>query len=357
MRSFMTIVVLAAATFIAGCKRDDPPGNVTGSGSTFVWPIMTRWVHEYERNEGKKVEYKPRGSSLGIEDVLGRKVDFGCSDGPLSDERMADLKNKGAEVVHVPLILSAVVPVYNLDEIKEPIRFTGPVLADIDLGKIKKWNEQPLRELNPTLQLPDKEIAVVHRSDGSGTTYIWTDYLVKLSPGWADYLASKGSPGWKKTHGGVRALEWPVGVGADGNEGVADRVKQTPGGIGYVDLADAYRKSLAFGLVQNREQEFIRASLDSVLKAAENAIKDIPSDLRYSLTNAPDKGAYPITGTTWAIVYLDQTKNKRGKELVSFLTWLAEDGQLFAEQLLYAKMPPHLAEKSLAAIQLIKTGK
>jgi phosphate transport system substrate-binding protein len=207
------------------------------------------------------------------------------------------------------------------------------------------------------LQLPDKEIAVVHRSDGSGTTYIWTDYLVKLSPAWGDYLASKGSPGWKKTHGGVRALEWPVGVGADGNEGVADRVKQTPGGIGYVDLADAYRKSLAFGLVQNREQEFIRASLDSVLKAAENAIKDIPSDLRYSLTNAPDKGAYPITGTTWAIVYLDQTKNKRGKELVSFLTWLAEDGQLFAEQLLYAKMPPHLAEKSLAAIQLIKTGK
>jgi len=357
MRNFSSITVLAACICMTACRGKEPPGNVTGSGSSFVWPIMTRWVHEYERAEGKKVEYKSRGSSLGIKDVLDKKVDFGCSDGPLTDEEMAKLKASGTEVVHIPLILSAVVPVYNLDEVREPLRFTGPVLADIYLGAIKKWNHKAIRDLNPGIHLPETDIAVVHRSDGSGTTYIWTDYLAKVSPGWRDYLAKKGSPGWKKDQGGVRSLEWPIGVGADGNEGVADRVKQTPGSIGYVDLADAFRKSLAFGLVQNREGEFTRASLDSVTMAAGNAMKDLPTDLRFSLTNAPDKGAYPITGTTWAIVYVDQTKNKRGKELVSFLTWLVGDGQLFAEQLLYSKMPTELAEKSLSMIGRINVGK
>jgi phosphate transport system substrate-binding protein len=305
---------------------------------------MARWVPEYERTEGaRKVVYRPKGSSRGIKDLLNKKVDFACSDGPLSDEQVADLKNKGQEVIHIPLILSAVVPVYNMGEITEqPVRFTGDTLADIYLGKIVKWNDPALMKLNPTLQLPDKKIVVVHRSDGSGTTFIWTDYLSKISPG------------WKKKVGADREVKWPVGVGADGNEGVAQKVKETPGSVGYVDLADAYRKSLTFGLVQNRQKEFVQASLDSVFKAAQKS--SIPSDLRYSLTNAGDKGAYPITGTTWAIVYLDQSKNPRGRHLVNFLKWVVGDGQLFAEQLLYAKLPADLAEHSLVAVEGIKVA-
>jgi phosphate ABC transporter phosphate-binding protein len=342
VKKLVIAFTLAGVFGAAGCKRNEPRENVGGSGSSFVWPIMTRWVHEYERKEGKKVDYRPRGSSAGIKDLFARKVDFACSDGPLSDKQMAELKESGNEVVHVPLILSAVVAVYNLDEIKEPIRFTGPVLAEIYLGKIKKWNDVALRKLNPALALPDKDIHVVHRSDGSGTTYIWTDYL------------SKVSPDWNKKVGTDREVTWPVGVGADQNEGVTDKVKQTPGSIGYVDLADAYRKSLAFGLVENRSKEFVRASLDSVVRAADNRVKDLPSDLRFSLTDAPGKDTYPITGTTWAIVYLDQTKNKRGKDLVGFLKWVVEDGQLFADQLLYSRMPEELANHSVRAIERIQ---
>jgi phosphate transport system substrate-binding protein len=345
MKYLGAIFVLVGVLCMAGCQKAEPPESLTGSGSSFVWPIMTRWVHEYDRADNKKVSYRSRGSSLGIQDLLENKVDFACSDGPLSDERLADLKNKGAEVVHVPLILSAVVPIYNLDEVSESLRFTGPVLADIYLGKVKKWNDPTLRELNPGVKLPDKEINVVHRSDGSGTTYIWTDYLAKVS---AD---------WKSKVGTDRTVKFPIGVGADGNEGVAEHVKAMPGSIGYVDLADAYRKSLAFGLVQNHQKEFVKASLHSVAIAANSGVKDIPSDLRYSLADVYEKGAFPIVGTTWAIVYLDQSRNKRARDLVNFLKWVVGDGQLFAEQLLYAKMPADLAHRSLETIERIKVRK
>ena len=340
MKTFLRLAFLAFGIFIVGCKGP-PPEKFTGSGSTFVWPIMARWTSEFERAEGIKVDYRPKGSSGGIEDLFARKVDFACSDGPLNDDKVAKLKERGEEVIHIPLVLSAVVAVYNLDEIAEPIRFTGPVLADIYLGKIKTWNDKGIQELNPGLKLPAKSITVAYRSDGSGTTYIWTDYL------------SKVSEEWKKKVGTDRSVTWPVGTGADGNEGVAEHVKKTPGSIGYVDLADAFRKSLSFGLVQNHQKEFVKASLESVKQAADNSLKQIPEDLRYSLTDSPGKGAYPSSGTTWAIVYLDQKKNKKGTQLVSFLRWLTSDGQLFAEQLLYAKLPTELADKAHIAVERI----
>jgi phosphate transport system substrate-binding protein len=346
MKRLLTVALFALGIFVAGCKgKTAPPETLTGSGSTFVWPIMARWAPEFEKAEGKKVDYWPRGSSRGIQDLLDKKDDFACSDGPLSDEEMAKFRSQGHEVVHIPVILSAVVVVYNLEGIHDSIRFTAPILADIYLGKIKKWNHQALRDINPTLSLPDRDIAVIHRSDGSGSTFIWTDYL------------AKGSSDWKEKVGAGRSVAWPAGAGADGNEGVAGRVRETPGSIGYLDLADAYRKSLIFGLILNQEKEYVRANLESVVKAAENMRPKIPEDLRYSLTDAPGKGTYPIVGTTWAIVHLDQSDNPRRKQLVKFLQWLVVDGQSFAEQLLYARLPGYLAERSSIAIDRIKVAK
>lgn len=338
MKAVFRFALIVIGIFIVGCKSPSPE-KLAGSGSTFVWPIMARWIGEFERAEGIKVDYRPKGSSKGIDELLARKVDFACSDGPLTDEQMGKFKERGDEVIHIPLVLSAVVAVYNLDEVGEPIRFTGSALADIYLGKIKTWNDKAIQELNPGLKLPAKDITVTHRSDGSGTTYIWTDYL------------SKVSAEWKQKVGTDRSVTWPVGTGSDGNEGVSEHVKKTPGSIGYVDLADAYRKSLAFGHVQNREKEFVKANLDSVVRAADNSLTQIPMDLRYSLTDPPGKGAYPISGTTWAIVHLDQKRN--GNQLVSFLKWMTSDGQLFAEQLLYAKLPTELADKAHFAVDRI----
>jgi len=340
LQILLRLTVLAIGMFAVGCKGS-PPEKLTGSGSTFVWPMMIRWVSEFEREKGIKVAYRNNGSSKGIDELLAGQVDFAFSDGPLGEEQITKLNERGEEVIHIPVVLSAVVAIYNLDEIHDTIRFTGPILADIYLGKIKKWNDKAIQDLNPRLKLPEKEIKVIHRSDGSGTTYIWTDYL------------SKVSPAWKQKIGTGRSVTWPIGTGAEGNGGVAERVKQTPGSIGYVDLADAHRKSLPFGLVQNREMGFVQANLESVIRAAENNLKQIPADLRFSLTDPPGKGSYPISGTTWAIVHLNQTKNNKGRQLVTFLKWLTSDGQLFAEQLLYAKLPTELADKANLAVERI----
>jgi phosphate transport system substrate-binding protein len=346
---FLSFVVLIIAAIVGiqlhhqNSLPPEPP--LQGAGSTFVEPLLVQWSALYEKTEsGCRIGYKGGGSGKGIKQIMEKKVDFACSDAPLSDEQLAKVRSEGGEVVHVPLVLGAVVPVYNLPGIKRPLQFTGSVLADIYLGEITKWNDQALRDLNPETDLPEQPIVVVHRSDGSGTTYIWADYL------------SKVSPDWKNKVGAATDLKWPTGIGESGNEGVGEKVRKTPASIGYVELTYAFRFDLPVGLVQNREKEFVKASLASISTAAANALGEIPDDLRYSLTNAPGQGSYPIVGTTWAIVDVRQAPGK-GAKLVDFLTWATGDGQARVDELLYARLPTALAGKVSNKITQIKVAK
>jgi phosphate transport system substrate-binding protein len=342
----LVVVVVGALVAMALQSQHDkvPEPDLQGAGSTFVNPLMVQWASRYEGTEsGCRVGYRSLGSGAGIKLLTERQVDFGCTDGPMTDAQLAGARAAGGEVLHIPLVLGAVVPAYNLPGLGTPLRFTGPVLADIYLGKIKKWNHPALRDLNPGVELPELPIRVVHRADGSGTTYIWTDYLTKVSAE------------WKKAAGTGILVTWPTGTAAQGNEGVADKVQKTRGSIGYVELTYAYQLDLAFGLVQNREKEFVRASLAAVTKAADNALRDIPDDLRYSMTDAPGKGSYPIAGTTWAIVFARQPAVKGGR-LVSFLQWATDAGQRQVEDLLYARLPEALAERARAAVEKIQLG-
>jgi len=341
------IVILGVLVTTLGCKTD--PGHqvkvLTGSGSTFVYHVMTKWANEYAKKEdGCQVNYRSLGSGAGIRQITEKKVDFACSDAPMTDEELAKAREVGGQLLHIPLVLGAVVPAYNLPELKEPLRFTGPVLADIFLGKIKNWNDASLQRLNPDAHLPDQAIAVVRRADESGTTYIWTDYL------------SKASAEWKSRVGTGHDVKWPIGQKEVGNEGVADRVKNNVGSLGYIELSYAYRKDLAFGVVQNREGEFIKANLQSTTTAANNALEIIPDDLRYSITDAPGKGSYPIAGTTWALVYRHQPAGK-GSDLVKFFRWVIDEGQEWCEGLLYARLPELLVTRANQKLDEIQVAK
>jgi phosphate ABC transporter phosphate-binding protein len=324
----------AMATMIlagAGCGGN-PEQRLNGGGSSFVYPIMSKWAIEYYKTKGVKVNYQSIGSGGGIRQMIDKVLDFGCTDAPMNDEQLATALKTGGKVLQLPLVMGAVVPIYNLEGVQAPLRFSGTVLADIYLGKIRKWNEPELAKLNPGVELPDKEILTVHRSDGSGTTYIWVDYLAKISPP------------WKEKIGVGTSVNWPGGVAAKGNEGVAGKVSQAPGGIGYVELIYALQNKIKFGRVQNREGQFITPSLESVTAAARSALTEIPDDLRYSLTNAPGKESYPISGTTWAVIYVNQPSGK-GAKVVDFLRWITHDGQTYAEQLNYARLPQPLVER------------
>jgi phosphate transport system substrate-binding protein len=344
MKRLAMVAVVCLALSAAGCSRDNLPERTTGAGSTFVNPLMIRWTAEYKRAKEDDVTYHSLGSTAGIQWMTDKKADFGCTDAPMTNEQVMKANKLGGEVVHIPLVHGAVVPVYNVDGLKKPLHFTGAVLADIYLGKIKKWNEPPLAELNPDAGLPDKEIVVVHRADGSGTTFIWTDYL------------SKVSTEWKRRVGAVQGAEWPIGVKQTGNEGVAQHVKDTPGSIGYVELAYVHKLDLQFGLVQNFEKEFVKATIDSITAAAAEADPNIPADLRFSLTNCLGKKAYPICGTTWAVLYLHQPA-AREQKVVDFLYWVIHDGQEFTRDLLYAPLPASLVERADKKLNLVTAGK
>jgi phosphate ABC transporter phosphate-binding protein len=344
--AFLGLVVLVIGGIVALQPRHTdttlPEPGLKGAGSTFVDPLMVQWSSHYEKSEsGCRIGYRSFGSGTGIKFFMDKKVDFACSDAPMTDEQLAKVRAEGRDVAHIPLVLGAVVPVYNLASVKTPLRFTGGVLADIFQGKITKWNDSALRGLNPELDLPDQDIVVVHRSDGSGTTYIWVDYL------------SKSSASWKEAVGIGTEVKWPIGNAEAGNDGVAARVQKTPGSIGYVELTYAYRLDLAYGLVRNREMEFIKATLPAVTKAAENSLSVIPDDLRYSFTDAPGTGSYPITGMTWALVNLRQPAQK-GRQLVDFLNWATGHGQEQAEALLYARLPEVLIVKARKTIDQIQ---
>lgn len=333
-------VAAAAAVAFGGCGGGKP--RLNGAGSTFVYPMMSKWSAEYNKAKSVEVNYQSIGSGGGIQQMTAKTADFGCTDGPMNEEQLKKAKEVGGNVLHIPLVMGAVVPAYNLPGVKQRLTFSGPLLADIYLGKIRKWNDKAIQELNPGVMLPNNDVGVVHRSDGSGTTYVWVDYLAKVSPEWS------------KRVGVATSVDWPTGEGAKGNEGVSGRVKAAPGAIGYIELTYALQNKIDFGLVKNQEGVAIKADLRSITSAADNALKDIPDDLRYSITDAAGKGSYPICGTVWAVIYVNQPSAK-GQHVVDFLRWITHDGQQFCEGLDYAKLPGGLVERIDKKLALVKT--
>jgi phosphate transport system substrate-binding protein len=342
MRTVVLSVVALALAAASGCG-EGRDSRVNGAGSTFVYPMMSKWADEYDKAKGVKVSYQSIGSGGGIKGMIEKTIDFGCTDRPMSDEQLKEARDSGGDVLHIPLAMGAVVPIYNLEGV-EDLTFSGPVLADIFLGKIKKWNDQAIKDLNPQAKLPDQDIVVVHRSDGSGTTYIWVDYLAKVSPE------------WKERVGVATSVKWPVGDGVKGCEGVTGAVKATDGSIGYVELLYALQNNIKFGKVINKAGVIIKADLKFVTAATESALENLPADLRYSLTDAEGENSYPICGTVWAVIYIEQPAGK-GKGVVDFLRWCIHDGQTFTEDLHYAKLPAGLVEKADKRLDLAKVAK
>jgi phosphate transport system substrate-binding protein len=324
--------VLLCIAVLASCAMAQTTLN--GAGATFPYPIYSKWFNEYH-NEHSNIEinYQSIGSGGGIRQVQAGTVDFGASDGPMSDEQMAQSKVK---VLHVPTVLGSVVPAYNIPGVSAELKFTPDVLADIYMGKLTKWNDARITKVNPGVNLPDQNITVVHRSDGSGTTYIFTDYL------------SKVSPDWKGTVGKGTSVKWPVGIGGKGNEGVAGSIRQLPGSIGYVELIYALQNKIPFGVVQNASHNFIKASLESTTAAAVGV--KMPPDFRVSITNPPGKNAYPIASFTWLLVPTSPADMNKGKILKDFLFWMLDKGQTMTEALSYAPLPKEVVTMEKAAI-------
>jgi phosphate transport system substrate-binding protein len=338
-------VILAAFGLASGAFAGPAVGQMlmNGAGATFPYPLYSKWFEEYTRVDPEvRFNYQSIGSGGGIRQISERTVDFGATDGPMTDEQ---LKKAPGELVHIPTVLGAVVAIYNLPG-GPKLQFTGEVLADIFLGKITKWNDERIKALNPTASLPNQPIVVVHRSDGSGTTYIWVDYLSKVSKEW-EQKAGRGT-----------SVNWPVGLGGKGNEGVAGQVKNAPGALGYVELAYAMTNKLPAGAVKNHAGKFVEATIDSTTAAAAGAAKDMPADFRVSLTNAPGDDAYPIASFTWLLVYKDQPNEAKGRALVKFLWWAIHQGQKYPSALLYAPLPAPVVKQIEAKIkQITYSGK
>lgn len=312
--------------------------QLNGAGATFPYPMYSKWFSEYNKlHPDVQINYQSIGSGGGIRQVLNGTVDFGASDGPMTDEQLKEAKVK---IVHIPTVLGADVPAYNVPGISGEIKFTPEAMAGIFLGKIQNWNDPALTKVNPGVNFPNQQIIVVHRSDGSGTTYIFTDYL------------SKVSKEWETTVGKGTSVKWPVGLGGKGNEGVAGQIRQLQGSIGYVELIYAAENKITFGSVKNAAGNFVKASLDGVTEAAASSPK-MPPDFRVSITNAPGKTAYPISSFTWLLIPAQAKDPKKGKIITDFLDWMVSDGQKMTGQLSYAPLPPNVVEKVKAAIKQI----
>lgn len=316
--------------------------KLNAAGATFPYPIYSKWFNEYhQQHPDIEINYQSIGSGGGIAQVTAGTVDFGASDGPMKDEQIAAFKQqRGTSVLHFPTVLGAVVPAYNIPGFKGELKFTPDVIAGIYLGKITSWNDPAIAKANPGTSLPNASIVVVHRSDGSGTTYIWTDYLSKISPDWNGQVG-KGT-----------SVKWPVGLGAKGNEGVAGMIRQMEGSFGYVELIYALQNKITFGSVRNAGGNFVTASLDSTTAAAAS-VKTMPADFRVSITNAPGKDAYPIASFTWLLVPVDWKDKSKQKIIVDFLTWMLDQGQTMSAQLDYAPLPDSVKEKEREAVKTI----
>lgn len=338
LRTIISVIFLALSiSSVANAQL-----QLNGAGATFPAVIYSKWFDEYKNMTGVQFNYQPIGSGGGIKQVTEGTVDFGASDGPMSDKQLAEAKSKqGTDILHIPTVMGAVVVCYNLPGVSGKLNLDEETLANIFLGKITKWNDNAIAKLNPKASLPNQSIVVTHRSDGSGTSFIFTDYLSKVSKDW-ETKVGKGT-----------SVNWPVGLGGKGNDGVAGLVKQTDGSIGYVELAYAVQNKIAYANMKNKAGNFVEASFTSVSSAAEGASKNMPSDLRVSITNADGKNSYPISGFTWLLVYQNMKDEAKANSLVKFLKWAMGKGQSFATDLYYAPLPKavvKMCEKNIAAI-------
>jgi len=353
----MKLVLTASAlAMIAGCsggsappatERDGgaAPGGgggiqINGAGATFPNPIYSKWFSEYNKlHPNVRINYQSLGSGAGIRQLTSRTVFFGASDQPMKDDQ---LQAAPGRILHFPTVLGAVVPIYNLPEVSQQLKFTGPLIADIVLGKVKKWNDPAIAKLNPGVKLPATDLTLVHRSEGSGTTFIFADYLGKVSDE------------FKKTVGVDASLKWPVGVGGKGNEGVSGLVQQTPGSVGYVELVYALQNKITVGSVQNSAGTFVVPSVASVTAAAAGAAANMPADFRVSITNAPGADAYPIASFTWVLLYEDPQDKAQAAMMKEFMRWALTDGQKMAPELGYASLPPQVVDMEMKALEQLK---
>jgi phosphate transport system substrate-binding protein len=334
----MLLAIIFILTLAVGTAFAETQLNA--AGATFPYPMYSKWFNEYHKQHPEvQINYQSIGSGGGIRQVLAGTVDFGASDGPMTDEQLGQAKTK---ILHIPTVLGAVVPAYNVPGVKQEIKFTPDVLANIFLGKISNWNDPAIAKANPGVNLPSQSIIVVHRSDGSGTTYIFTDYL------------SKVSNDWKSSVGKGTSVKWPVGLGGKGNEGVAGMVRQMDGSIGYVELIYAMQNNISYGSVKNAAGDFVKASLDSTTAAAAAAVKNMPADFRVSITNAPGKGVYPIASFTWLLVPQQFKEGGKANIMKDFLTWMLDKGEPMTQPLSYAPLPKEVADKVRATITQIR---
>ena len=313
--------------------------TLNGAGATFPYPMYSKWFSEYQKvKPDVQINYQSIGSGGGIRQVLAGTVDFGASDGPMSDEQLGQAKTK---ILHIPTVLGAVVPAYNIPGVTGEIKFTPDILSGIFLSKISNWNDPAIAKVNPGVNFPNQPIIVVHRSDGSGTTYIFTDYLSKVSKEWQS-VAGKGT-----------SVKWPVGLGGKGNEGVAGMIRQMSGSVGYIELIYAVQNKIAYGTVKNAAGNFVKADLDSTTAAAAS-VKSMPADFRVSITNPLGKDAYPIASFTWLLIPEKAKDPARGKMIADFLAWMVDEGQKMTTQLTYAPLPASVAEKVKVAIKQVR---
>ncbi len=341
MKRSVAILVIGALMFSLGSAAiAQGKLSLTGAGATFPYPIYSKWFDEYRKMKPNvEINYQSIGSGGGIRQVTTGTVDFGATDGPMSDEQLAQSKTP---ILHFPTVLGSVVPIYNIPGVNAELKFSRDALAGIYLGTVKKWNDAAIAKQNAGVKLPDANIVVVRRSDGSGTTYIWTDFL------------SKTSDEWKNNVGRGTSVNWPIGLGGKGNEGVTGLVKQTPNSIGYVELIYALQNKLSYGRVQNAAGEFVKADLASTTAAAAGAAKSMPADFRVSITNALGKASYPISSFTWLLVPTTISDGAKKTVIKDFLKWMATDGQNYAANLGYAPLPKEVAAKVLTSIDKVK---
>ena len=340
MRMLRYAVLVLAGLMLAAAPGLAQKVQINGAGASFPYPIYAKWFSEYNKiHPDVEINYQSIGSGGGIRQLSAETVFFGATDGPMTDEQQQAAPGK---ILHLPTVLGGVVPVYNIPGVEAKLKFTGKVLAEIILGKVTKWNDGAITALNPGVKLPGTDITVAHRSDGSGTTYIFVDYL------------SKASPEFKQKVGVATSVNWPVGVGGKGNEGVAGLVKQTPGAIGYVELIYAIQNKIEYGEVQNMAGQFLGATLDSVSAAANAAVKEMPKDFRVSITNAPGQGVYPISSFTWLLFYESPKDKQRAKIMVDFMKWALTDGQKYCAELGYAPLPDSIVKLEMEALKRIK---
>jgi phosphate transport system substrate-binding protein len=339
--TFRVLLAAGLVTLAAPALVHAQTIQINGAGATFPYPIYSKWFSEYNTlHPDVQINYQSIGSGGGIRQMTAQTVFFGATDGPMTQEQ---LQAAPGRILHFPTVLGAVVPVYNLPDVTATLNLSGGTLADIYLGKITKWNDPALAKDNPGVALPSSEITVVHRADGSGTSYIFCDYLAKVSPE------------YKTKVGVATSVNWPVGVGGKGNEGVAGLVRQTPGAIGYVELIYALQNKIAYGAVKNADGEFLQASIEAVSQAAAAAASQMPADFRVSITNAPGKGVYPISSFTWLLLYENPKDKNMSRVMVEFLKWALTEGQRFAPDLGYAPLPKNVVDLEMASLAKVKT--